>query len=710
VILVLGLAIAWIGGVAIAVADGRRPTVGWTAVGLLAAHVAALAVLLGVVLTDGPREVIAGGWPEGVGIRLRADALGALFALTSAVVLLAALAHEVATGARSRTTPALVLLLAAGLSGLFLTGDVFSFYVFFELAMIAAYSLTATGGTARELGSAFIFAVVNLLGSFLFLIGIGSLYHVTGSLDMVVVAERMATVDSNSAILIAVTFFVAFSVKLGLFPFHFWLPAVYCSARPAVAAILSGALANIGSYGLLRFGADLLPEQLELASLTLLVLGTVSIVYGALQALSRRTLSEVLAYSAIGQAGYILVAIAVAGPVGLYAAVLYAVVNALNKALLFLVIDLRGWLVGAAFALGAFSVAGVPPAAGFLGKLGLFQTGIEEGSVALVVLIFAGGALSFVYMFQAYQVAFWRPDADRGRSPRAACSGPPRSCAPWPCSCSASGPSRCWRSASARPRCSGARREPRRALHRAADGRLRADALERPPARPRPRRRPVGAGRVRAAALPVPRRAHAGGGARPPDRRLRGVDRRRAARRGGRDVGGRARRRGPPAGRDAGHRRAAGRRPDRDGRDRGRDARDPVARRVRPRLRLRARRRADARPGRERPRGRPRALARDLPAPPAGGVALMHDLVFYVAVIWMTGLLGVSVVLVVRANRATSRILALDMLVLILVALLILYAADQETALYLDAALLLAILSFTATLAAARFHARGRVF
>jgi multisubunit Na+/H+ antiporter MnhF subunit len=88
----------------------------------------------------------------------------------------------------------------------------------------------------------------------------------------------------------------------------------------------------------------------------------------------------------------------------------------------------------------------------------------------------------------------------------------------------------------------------------------------------------------------------------------------------------------------------------------------------------------------------------------------MHDLVFYVAVIWMTGLLGVSVVLVVRANRATSRILALDMLVLILVALLILYAADQETALYLDAALLLAILSFTATLAAARFHARGRVF
>ncbi|MDQ3587560.1 MAG: oxidoreductase, partial [Actinomycetota bacterium] len=139
-------------------------------------------------------------------------------------------------------------------------------------------------------------------------------------------------------------------MKLGLFPFHFWLPTVYTSASPGVAAMLSGAVANVGSYGLLRFGAAILPSELRFGAVVLLVLGTASILYGALQALSRRTASEVLAYSAIGQAGYVLVAIAIGGPVGLAAAVVYSVANALNKTLLFLSTALRGRLVGAAFA------------------------------------------------------------------------------------------------------------------------------------------------------------------------------------------------------------------------------------------------------------------------------------------------------------------------------------------------------------------------
>jgi multicomponent Na+:H+ antiporter subunit D len=143
----------------------------------------------------------------------------------------------------------------------------------------------------------------------------------------------------------------------------------------------------------------------------LLILGTASIVYGALQAISRRDTGEVLAYSAIGQVGYILIALGVGGPIGYAAAILYAVINAVNKTLLFLAGSLRGWPVGAAFAVGAFSVAGVPPAAGFLGKAALFRTGIEEtgpvGGAVLVTLVFIGGALSFVYMFQLYQRRFW---------------------------------------------------------------------------------------------------------------------------------------------------------------------------------------------------------------------------------------------------------------------------------------------------------------
>ena len=273
--------------------------------------------------------------------------------------------------------------------------------------MISAYVLTAYGDT-RQAAAGFVFAVVNLLGSFLFLIGVASLYHVTGTLEMGAIASRISGVEANTAILIAVTVFVAFGVKLGLFPFHFWLPAVYIGSRPATAAILSGALANIGSYGVLRLGADVLSAELRFGATVTLALGSASIIYGALQAVSRRSAGEVLAYSAIGQVGYVLVALAIGGPIGIAAAVLYAVVNALNKTLLFLTNGLRGWMVGGAFAVGAFSVVGVPPTAGFFGKVALFQAAIEARSGVLVGLVFLGGALSFLYMFQIYQHDFWR--------------------------------------------------------------------------------------------------------------------------------------------------------------------------------------------------------------------------------------------------------------------------------------------------------------
>ena len=414
-ILSVAVLVPWAAGAVAVALDGRRRAVGWFTVAVLAATLALLGVLTAQVLAGGSRQVITGGWPAGVGIVLHADVLGVVFALLSVLVLLVATAHEVLAGVRERGFPGLVLLLAGGLIGLFLTGDVFNFYVFFELAMTASYALTTYGGGRRQLRAAMVFTAVNLLGSFIFLLSVAGTYRVTGALAMRDVAERMPGVDPNAAILVATGFFIAFSVKLGLFPFHFWLPTVYAGSRPAVAAILSGAVANIGAYGLLRFGPGMFPAQLRLAATVLIVLGAVSLVYGAVLAVARGDVGESLAYSAIGQVGYVLVALGAGGPVGLTAAVLYSAVNALNKTLLFLAAELRGALVAGAFAAGALSVAGVPPAAGFVGKLEMFRVGIVVGSVPLVVLLVVGSALSLVYMFQIYQVRFWRDDpAPRG--------------------------------------------------------------------------------------------------------------------------------------------------------------------------------------------------------------------------------------------------------------------------------------------------------
>lgn len=411
-LIVLSAGIPWVAAVAVATLDGRRLWVSGVAAVGIGGSLAALIALTLRVVRSGPVEVVPGGWPAGVGIAVRADALGMAFASVSVGVLLVCFLYEVGLGVRSRTFPALVLLLAAGLSGLFLTGDVFSFYVFFEISMTAAFILTSYRERASEVGAAFIFTVVNLLGSVIFLLSIGALYHVTGTLEMTGIAARVGDVNPNSLTAITAGIFIAFALKLGLFPFHLWLPAVYVGSHPPVAAILSGALANIGSYGLLRF-SGILPAQLELGSTALLVLGSVSIVYGAVQAVSRRDTREVLAYSAIGQVGYVLVALGVGGAVGLAAAAIYTLVNAVNKTLLFLAAPLRGPFVAATFAIGAFSVAGVPPTGGFVAKFAAFEAALAAPGAGreavLAGLIFVGSALSFVYAFQIYQRAYVSP-------------------------------------------------------------------------------------------------------------------------------------------------------------------------------------------------------------------------------------------------------------------------------------------------------------
>lgn len=407
-LLSLAVLTPWLAAALLVPFDSRRPAAGWAAVAALVATLALLAVLYGHVLVAGPVELVAGGWQPGIGIVLRADALGLLFSLVSGLVLLVALLHEVLGGVGERRFTVLVLFMAAGLNGLFLTGDVFNFYVFFELAMTAAYVLTTYRRREREVGSALVFAVVNLLGSFIFLIGVASLYHLVGTLEMQSVAAELAgREEPRAAIVVTIAFFVAFGVKLGLFPFHFWLPAVYAGAHPAVAAIFAGALANIGAYGLLRFGGEVFAGELAAIATPLIVVGVASLLYGSLQAVGRAQPVEVLAYSSIGQAGYILVAVGIGGPIGFAAAVIYTVVNALSKALLFLSTRLRGWLVATVSAVGVLSVAGLPPAAGFVGKFAILRAGVDAESALLVAALIVGTALSLLYMFQMYQHRFW---------------------------------------------------------------------------------------------------------------------------------------------------------------------------------------------------------------------------------------------------------------------------------------------------------------
>jgi multicomponent Na+:H+ antiporter subunit D len=409
--LVAPLAIFWIAALALALANGRQRAIGVLGLLALLAGLAAMVRLTLEVVAHGPLEMVAGNWPAGVGITLRADALGVAFALTAIAVLLVAYGFELAGGIESRSFPALTLFLGAGLTGVFITGDAFNFYVFFEVAMVASYVLTAYGEERRQLRAAVIFAVVNLLGSVIFLIGIVSLYHTTGSLDMVSIAARMPIVEENPAVVTGTLLFVALGVKLGIFPFHFWLPAVYTGVHSSVAAMLSGALAIIGAYGMLRMGAGMLPRELELSAPVLIALGVASILYGGLLSISRHDPAAVVAYSAIGQVGYILIAVAIGGAVGYGAAILFTIWNSMNKTLLFLSGGQLNRYAGIAYAVGGLSVAGIPPVGGFWGKTAVLRaTLIADGQIArafLATMVVIGGGLSLFYMFQSYGRTYW---------------------------------------------------------------------------------------------------------------------------------------------------------------------------------------------------------------------------------------------------------------------------------------------------------------
>jgi multicomponent Na+:H+ antiporter subunit D len=143
------------------------------------------------------------------------------------------------------------------------------------------------------------------------------------------------------------------------------------------------------------------------ADSALFVLGALSVIYGAVQAVGRREIAEVLAYSSVGQVGYILIALALAPKIGYSAVILFATINAMNKAVLFLGEQLRGPFSGAIFFIGACSVAGLPPVAGFFGKAGLIQAALDDDHPLLVVLIVLGSGLSFIYMFQPFLRVFW---------------------------------------------------------------------------------------------------------------------------------------------------------------------------------------------------------------------------------------------------------------------------------------------------------------
>lgn len=414
---------------------GERPQVYRRAIGLVASSLTLLlAVWLIIAVQDEVLVYALGGWQAPFGIVLVADKLSALMVALTAVLALPVLIYachgEDNLGSHFQ---ALFQFQVLGIMGAFLTGDLFNLFVFFEILLISSYALLMHGGGKAKLRATLHYVVLNLTGSALFLISLGVLYGITGTLNMADMAGKIALLEGDDASIAragGMLLFVVFGLKAALLPLYFWLPQAYANTTGTVAALFA-IMTKVGVYAILRvftmiFGANAGDAAL-LAHDWLWWLGLCSILLGALGVLGSRDIRLVIAYLVLISVGTILTTLSLGHADAIAAALYYLVHSTLITGALFLLVDMiaeqRGKtasrivkgrkmaqhnLLGGMFFIGAITVIGIPPLSGFVGKLFILEAARTGAQVAwLWPLILGATFLMIVALSRAGSRMFW---------------------------------------------------------------------------------------------------------------------------------------------------------------------------------------------------------------------------------------------------------------------------------------------------------------
>ncbi|MCC7254245.1 monovalent cation/H+ antiporter subunit D [Hyphomicrobium sp.] len=405
---------------------------------------------------------LLGNWPAPFGIVLVADRLSALMITLASIVVLAALVFSIARWQSAGSHfHSLLQFQLAGLNGVFLTGDLFNLFVFFEVLLAASYGLVLHGSGVLRVKASLHYIAVNLAASALFLIGVSLIYGATGTLNMADLAARIPTVADSERMLLeagAAILGIAFLVKAGMWPLCFWLPGTYSVVAPPVAAMFS-IMTKVGIYVIVRlwpllFGAEA-GASAYFAGDWLLVGGIATVVFGALGLLASQDLARLASFNVLVSSGTLLAVVAVGNATVTGGALFYLVISTLAISAFFLLIELieRGRIAGAdvlavtaealgddedeeevepvgiaipatmamlgvGFAACALLLAGMPPLAGFIAKFLMMDAML--GSTAadaapdattwtLLALLLLSGLAVMVAMMRTGIRVFWVP-------------------------------------------------------------------------------------------------------------------------------------------------------------------------------------------------------------------------------------------------------------------------------------------------------------
>jgi multicomponent Na+:H+ antiporter subunit D len=395
--------------------------------------------LLMRVLDEGVIIYRLGGWPPPFGIAYYVDHLnGLVLAVVAVVALLNLIASQksVALEFPEKTGPfyTLYVLMVTGLLGIVVTGDAFNLYVLLEIASLTGYGLIAMG-EERAPFATLNYVYMGTIGACFYLLGVGYLYIVTGSLNMVDIARILPALYQSKAVLAAfIICMVGLWLKMALFPLHAWLPNAYTFAPSAASSLIAPLVTKVMVYVMIRLILTVFTPKFAFVTFAvkdpIVWLAVIAIVMGAIFALAERNLKKMLTYVIIAEVGYMVGGAWLGNRAAMTGAILHIVNDALMTLCIFLVVgnivykikgyafeDLKGlfrkmpFTMGA-FVIGALSIIGVPPTCGFFSKWYLINGAIQAGHYGFMVALLFSSLVNVILFFRVFEISYYEPFSD----------------------------------------------------------------------------------------------------------------------------------------------------------------------------------------------------------------------------------------------------------------------------------------------------------
>ena len=415
----------------------KRGAVAW-GIALIATvlTLAATIGLLGHVLHDGVISYEIGGWAPPIGIEYRVDMANALVILIVATIATVIMPYARVSVAKELAVDqqawfyTMYMLCVAGLIGIAVTGDAFNAFVFLEVSSLATYTMIALGQSRRSLLSAYQYLIMGTIGATFYIIGIGLLLTITGTLNFVDLAARIAVTPYDRAMLTALAFItVGIGLKLALFPLHVWLPNAYARAPSTGTALLASTATKVAVYLLIRvyfnvFGISNIVGDVPVLEL-LLVLSIAAMFFASFVAVFEKNVKRLLAYSSVAQVGYMILGLSMATSTALTGTLVHLANHAMMKGAAFLAIGAVSYQLGSVslermkgigrvmpvtmgcFVVAGLSLIGVPGTVGFISKYYLVVAAFEKGWWWLAFMIVASSLIAVFYVGRVVEVAWF---------------------------------------------------------------------------------------------------------------------------------------------------------------------------------------------------------------------------------------------------------------------------------------------------------------